>query len=266
VVDLKHTLVFDDYTIPQLQQFSHNFGDVVPRITKTPGADGGYDAYGDEPAARETGNVQVSFVLIGTDAADMKTKRDAVYKLYSKGVKQLKWTAGASGTEQFCYARVNNIRMNIRPSGNTDYWQSVTINFQVRDPRWLRTDSTVNQACSGASTTFTVNNAGTGFAVPKITVACGAAQSVTTVTVQRLDGATILDQVKYDAAIGNSESLVIDVNDLSVELDSVDAYSSDFSFYYGRWFLLAPGDNSIKVILDASGAATVTFEFAPAFL
>jgi hypothetical protein len=262
------SLTFDGFEIPMAEggtTFRTNFADAVPRTERLPLLDGGFDNFGTRRAPQEIGLVSVSFYLVADTPAEMQEKRDEVAGLMWRGKKLLKWVPADGMLERYCYARINGVNMTQR-ADDDDCIQQVTINWQVSDPRWLVDEDDVVEAVSGTSSTFTVTNNGSMYAVPKITIACGAAQAVTTVTVQRLDGVTVLDEVKYDAAIGNNQSLVIDVGEHSVKLDGADAYSADFTFENAAWFELAPGENSIKVVLDASGAATVTFEYASAYV
>lgn len=116
--------------------FSPSFGDVVTRTGRLPGLDGGFDEYGTGQAPSEVGNVTMSFTLIAADRDEMQELRDEVLALKRLGKQQLKWKPFGFTEFRFCYARINNIRPPQTPSAHTDLWQTISINFQVSDPRW----------------------------------------------------------------------------------------------------------------------------------
>lgn len=132
-----HELKFAGYTFPgNGLHVSPTFGDVVTRTGRLPGLSGGFDEYGIGQAPNEIGNITLSFTLIAAERDDMQAKRNAVAALTRKGVQQLRWKPDGYTEFLFCNARVSNIRMPQDPSGQTDLWQTVSMNFQVADPHW----------------------------------------------------------------------------------------------------------------------------------
>src|SRR5687768_4199120 len=104
------------YTFPTTQsQLRDNFSDMVPRTTRIPGADGGFDQFGEEKAPSEIGSVSVSFEQYADSNEDLQTKRDLVRAMAAWGVCTLHKDCGAEGT-RYCSARVNSITMTEAPN------------------------------------------------------------------------------------------------------------------------------------------------------
>lgn len=276
---------FGDYTFPAtLQEFNTNFGDLLTQTVRLPGMSGGIDNLGSEPAAAEVGTIRLTFKLTATSLEAITGLKDDVMAMRYWGIKPLYLQpTDAADAVRWCLARVQNIQMN-QDLKKSEMWQTVTITFQVPTPVWYAAgteaatwgsfnwgDGTLwgvpaGRAVSGLSTSYTVTTTGKGEISPRILIACGAAESVTGVTIKRSVNGVVKDTLEYAAAIGNSETLEINCRMLTVKLDGVDAYSDDFDFQNPAWFRLYPGDNDITVEFDAAGdAATVTFAYYEAY-
>ncbi|MCK6578120.1 MAG: phage tail family protein [Anaerolineae bacterium] len=254
---------FGAYTFPNTgYSLINNFGDGVPRTDRLPGLDGGYDAYGDDPAPVEIGRVTWRFRLLAGSPAAMTLLRDQVRRMQSYG-RALLTLEVDDGTQRWCYARVHNIQMADTVIAPSTRAQEVVIDWQVSDPRWYSTnaDSPQVEACSGAATTFTVVNNGTAAALAKISIDPGTAISASGLTVQRLVDSVAIDEAEYAAALLATDALVIDAQTLTVTKNGSDAYSNDFSANHPAWMRLLPGSNTIKVILGAAETADVTVEW-----
>jgi hypothetical protein len=229
--------------------------------------------------------VQVVFWVFGNGPVDMMNRLDDLSKMASAGVKRLYIRPQGYGenAERWCEARVNSIDKPMNARDINWEKQRVTMNFQVASPYWLSQGTEAplwgggstwggGVAWGGTATPHSVlgvenviNEVVTGNAItfPRITIKCGASQTATNVRIQRLSGATVIDEVRYDATLGNNDQLVINPRDFTVKLNGVDAYGSAFSFQNSAWFSLVGGvSNSIKVLMDnPSDACDVTFRY-----
>ncbi|MCK6580366.1 MAG: phage tail family protein [Anaerolineae bacterium] len=264
---MKRIISFGAYTFPDSiaergEVLRWNFANGVPRTDRLPGMDGGYNPLGADAFPSEIGTVRYRFVLVADTPAEMTIKIDAVLAMARYGRATL--TAETHGGDQrFCYGTVNNVSLSVDADVYSDKIVEVIIDWQVSDPRWYSTsaDSPQVEACSGASTTFTVVNNGTASALAKISIDPGTAISASGVTVQRLVDSVAIDEVEYAAALLATDALVINAQTLTVTKNGSDAYLNDFSANHPAWFRLLPGDNTIKVVLGAAETADVTFEW-----
>lgn len=262
---MRRLLSFGGYTFPDTipergELIYSNFSNTVPRVVKLPGMDGGFDEYGDDPPARETGAVRYRFVLTADSAAEMMQKHDAVMAMASYG-RALLTVEAAPGEQRFTWAKVNNISAPIHSPAYTDRIVRVAVDFQVTLPNWFSDspDSPQVEACSGTATDFTVTNAGNSIATPVITVDPSAGGLASGLVIQRIVSAQVVDEIEYDAALIGSDILVIDTKKLSVRKNDTDAYGSAFAADHPAWMRLLPGDNTIRVILGGGESADVTF-------
>ena len=256
------SLQFGSYTIPNVQRVADNFADRAVQARQLPGLSGGFDLYGFDAAPGEIGQVSVSAVLIAATRDAMQAKRDELRALSVLGKQMLTWQPQGAAAPRWCWARVASISVPLEPAEHADLWQRVTLTFQAPDPHWYGAEDTDSQAVTTTGT-LSVVHAGNAIALAHITIACGASQTATNPTVQRLVGATVVDEVKLTGVIGNSKALVIDARTKSVKLDGADAYAN-FEFLHPSWFRLAPGSNSVKVTY--TGAGTITVKHYPTYI
>ncbi|MBK8023522.1 MAG: hypothetical protein IPK19_19335 [Chloroflexi bacterium] len=255
---------FGAYTFPDTIPASGeivrtNFGNAVPRIDRLPGMDGGYDAFGDEAAPTEVGNVRCRFALVANSAAALAGQIDAARGMSGYGRAQLVIETGA-GDERWTWAKVNSLTIPTEQDAIADRYAEVTVDFQCALPRWFSSngDSPQVEVCSGAATPFTVRNGGNAIALPRFSIDPGTAISSSGLTIQRLVDAVVVDEVEFAAAVLTTDTLVIDAQGLTVRKNGVDAYGSSFSARHPAWFRLHPGDNTVRVILGAGESASVT--------
>lgn len=251
-----------------------NFRDVVPRTTRLPGLDGGFDQYGTLPAPAEIGLVDVTFwVEQGTYAA-MQDALDDVRAMASWGQGRLyKQRLDPDEDELFVYARINSIEIAQNARDMPHRRQRVQIKFQVADPAWLARGTEAAtwgsgvvwggatpwggdaspQSCTGTQTDYTETATGNAETHPRILIDIPAGQSATDVIVQRLEEGVVRDQVRYNATLSAGDSLIINCRDKSVKLNGSDAYTTAFTTLHQAWMRLQPGDNDIRVIMDNAG-------------
>ena len=234
-----------------------NFGNAVPRTTRLPGMDGGFDEYGDDAAAHEIGRVTWRMFLHATTPAEMQAKRDAVMAMVRSGRATLT-VETVGGGQRFTTARVNSIQMPDDVIARSHRTQQVTLDFQVALPRWYSVAgaSPVTTACSGVLTDFTITNGGNADAQPVITI--DPSVTLTSgVKVQRIVSSVVVDQVDYDASLLASDLLVVNCQSLTVTKNAVDAYGNVFSSNHPAWLRLLPGANTIRVVLVGAETASV---------
>lgn len=264
-----------------LGTYSDNFANLVPKTSRIFGMDGGFPEFGDDRPPSEIGSIRQALTLVSTTRAGMEAKRDALKQMADWGKQKLIMTPSSGGTDRFCYATINSITVNRDEAANTDLWQPATIYWQVPYPRWrtigteselwdggkLWDDGTVwggggGFSASGLVTDQTVTNNGKTTVQPRISVICGAGQTVTQPTIQRLVNGIVVDEVVYGGTLVAGDTLEINCREWSVKLNNVDAYTSSFDFLHPAWFRLASGNNSIRVRqFNISGAATIQFAY-----
>lgn len=260
---MRRVISFGSFTFPDTvpergELLRATFADAVPRVTRLPGMDGGFDEYGSDPAAREAATIRARFVLVADTPEDMADARDAVMAMARYG-RDVLTIETSSGDERWTYARVTDITMPTTHDSVSDKLTEVMVDFQVALPFWYAdsADSPQTESCSGSATSFTITNAGNATAVPVITID-PSTNLVSGVTVQRIVSAVVVDQVDYDAALLSSDTLVIDCRSLTVKKNGSDAYSTSFTADHPAWMRLLPGSNSLKVILGGGESASVT--------
>lgn len=264
-----------------LGAYSDNFANLVPKTSRIFGMDGGFAEFGDDRPPSEIGTIRQSVTLVSTTRAGMDAKRDTLKQMADWGKQKLIMTPTDGGTDRFCYATINSISMNKNEGEHTDLWQPAQIIWQVPYPRWrtIGTESLLwddgvlwdggavwggggGFAASGNVTNQTVTNNGKTTVQPRISIICGAGQTVTNPFIQRIVNGIAIDEVSYVGTLDEGDTLEINCRAWSVGLNNVDAYSSSFDFSHPSWFRLAPGANSIKVYFSNSGdAATIQFAY-----
>lgn len=263
-----------------LGTYGDNFANLVPKTTRIFGMDGGFPEFGDDRSPSEIGTVRQALTLVSTTRAGMQAKRDALASMADWGKQKLVMTT-TDGTERFCYGAINSITINRDEAQNTDLWQPATLYWQVFYPRWrtLGTESKLwdegwswddgtvwggggGFSASGLATDQTVTNNGKTTVQPRISIICGAGQTVTQPTIQRLVNGIIVDEIVFGGTLVAGDTLEINCRAWSVEKNNVDAYTSSFDFLHPSWFRLAPGSNTIRVRqFNISGAATIQFAY-----
>jgi hypothetical protein len=261
---MKRIISFGTYTFPDSIPSSGeilrtNFGDAVPRTTRLPGLDGGFDNMGDAPAPNEIGFVRARLTLVASSAADMAARRDAVMAMMRAGRATLTAETFA-GAMRYCMAKVNNINLPAVYDARSARIIDATVDFQVAYPRWYSAaaGSPVGISASGTLTDGTVTASGTAVAQPVITVTATTAISAGGLTIRRMVSSVVADEIVYAAALANADVLAINCQGLTVRKNGTDAYGAAFSAAHPAWLRLQPGANTIRVILGGGETATVS--------
>jgi len=275
-----------EYDLSYVQDWRDNFADAVPRTTRLPGMDGGFDEYGVDPAPGEIGNVQGTLKIKKTPPSAMvdwldtlrSSARQRKGRLYMQPVDEnesLRW----------CYARLNNMTTNHSESGHTGIMMEVKFSFQVSDPHWYQQGTeapewgfftwgesywggtATAQAVSGLTTDLTETvTGGTVATLPRITITCDTGETAQNIVIQRLVSGAVKDQLTLTDTLVAGDEVVINCRKRSVLKNGSNAYSS-LTATRAEWFRLNPGSNSIRVTMaNASDAASIKLSYLHAFI
>lgn len=269
-------------------QLRDNFRNAVPRTSRLPGLSGGFDEYGIMPAPTEIGNVQMTFWLLATDAADMQDKKEAIGSMLGFGKKRLyKQPVNPVDGERYCEARINTIDYNERSSDRPDKYLQVTIHFQVDNPHWYQIGteapsyndgstynsgviyggSPITQNVVGLDNSFSVTPDGNDITYPRLLLTIPATKSATNIRIQREVNGSVVDKITYAGTLNADDVYEVNCRAYSVFLNGADGYDSNFSFATSAWMRLIGGvSNTIRVLMDnASDEIDLEMRYYEAF-
>jgi hypothetical protein len=269
---------FADYVFPDEQgSFRTNFANLVTKVERLPGQDGGYDFYGSGPAPAEIGNVGFTFYLTAETRGEMQAKRDAVLKMAAWGKQRLTMLPGDLSPARWCNARINNITLSQNFGQNTDLIQPVTVDFQVSDPFWYTQGTESNSwgasmwdgtnwgggtgveiNHSGTSSVHVLAVGGTAHTFPRIELSVPITQSISYPVIQRIVNGKVYDEVAYNDVLNAFSNLSINCRSLEVQLNRAPAYNTRFKFISPQFFRLEPGNNTVRVNAT-SGVCNIKF-------
>jgi hypothetical protein len=276
------------YTLPTNEAggqttLSDNLRDVVTNTTRTIGNRGGYDEFGLGNAPTEIGSLRLAWWIFANTPAEMTSQLQDIAKMVEYGTGKLYKKRQGETTSMFCNTRVTNINIPQNVSNLPFKQFRVEATFHLPDPLWyaVGTESAKwgegiwgesswgaggsSYALAGTSTSFTFTNSGNATTLPRLIVTTSGVQTAADVTIQRLIGTTVYDQVRYNATLAASATLSINARAKLVTLGGSNAFNSSFTFKTADWLPLAPGANSLRVLMDnPSDAATLSiYAFAP---
>lgn len=273
------------YELEYVQDWSHNFNDLVNVSDSLPGMHGSYDQYGSGEAPAADGVVRVSFVVAVQDTALMTAKLDALNAMArdKKGY-LFSQPDDPTASERWCVARLDNLSEPNKVNDHTDYWMRATATFAVNDPHWYTTGTGAaiwgqfkwgqqiwggeapKHTFSGTQTDLTIAvSEGNAPAQANITVSIGAGETAENVTLQRIVDGLVVEEVKFTDTLVEGDSLKIKVNAKSVKKNAVAAYAN-FEAKNNRWLRLLPGSNTIRVLCENEGdAGTVSITYRGTF-
>lgn len=276
--------LFDETNGLYPQSYNDNFSNLVPATVRLPGQSGGFDQYGHRVAPTEVGRITQTFTMRSEDPEDMEARRDTVKALVNWGVRPLYFQpTDPEADERVCWARFNNISKPNNQAGHSDLFQTVSIDFQVKDPRWFGPGthtftyndgtlydgsanyggSPISLAASGYETETTLTNDGTAPAELRVQVITAADETCQNPLIERLDEAGgIVERAGYLGVLGNSEEWMVDPLRKRVLLNARNAFNDTFHRITASWITLEPGDNTIRVKFQNPGdEATVWFSY-----
>lgn len=276
---------FGSYTFDNLADFDCNFADTQPKTAQLPGMDGAWNLDGDAAASAPAGTVKVKWLLTAATRAGMDALRDAVRAMAYYGIDRLSYQpTDPAAAERWTWARVQSISMGQNKGEHTDLWQPVEITFLCPEPVWW-VDTYVGWTwgsgnfdegqvwgadgyeieASGTATTDTISQNGNTASIPQITVEPQIGDSCENPTIQRLIGATVVDEIAWTGTLNAGDILTIDGRAQAITVNGAPDWDN-VSYDHPDFFRLLPGDNSIKIIFANVGdAATVTFYFQDSY-
>lgn len=125
------------YVFPDQINQRDNFGEVRPRTTPMGLLDGGFDDLNGRRAPQGIGNVESTWWIFKEADSSIGPKRDAALAMTGWRKSRLFTRAwDQSQGVRWCWARVNNIRVNESAAQTPHLQQQISANFQVSDPGW----------------------------------------------------------------------------------------------------------------------------------
>ncbi len=257
------------YTFTNVQTVLDNFRDLVARIVRMPGADGGFNEYGSGRPASAIGTVQVSFIIRSNTKVGMEALRDDAKEMADWGEGALfKQPSDSSDDERFCTATINAITMTDRPANQTEFQQPGQAIFSVPHPYWLTKGNGILWGggelwgaataiwggaaiinATGRSTSGSATNNGKATTWPNISVTIPAGQLMTEIEIQRIKNGAVIDAVRFTDSLEAADQLVINTLKKSVTVNGEDKFTTAFDFLRPDWFRLEPGSNTIEVLM-----------------
>ncbi len=159
------------------------------------------------------------------------------------------------------------LKIRVTPIEGQDYEASmIRASLLAADPYWYyKTDDDTTITVDSSPKSGTVANNGNVDAYPVITVTAD-----TTITSLQIENETDVPEGESDGlqftyadnAFFNTDELIIDCQAGTVERES----SNTIRFFEGAFLKLLPGNNTITVTCQTSGATTVKFDYAKRFL
>lgn len=261
------------YTFPNIQNWNDNFGHLKTKVLPLPSRHGGFDAHGWDTAPARVGRVECEFIIAAATKPDMTALLDDARKMARRGKGFLFMQPADSGEDiRWCIARPINIAPRHDQTAHSDLFMHVSAQFEVDDPHWYVTGGTAlplwdtalwgsftwdgsltTYNITGVSSDIVLTNTGNAPTLCKFNLIVPAAKTAENVTIQRILDTLIVDEVSYQGTLSASDNLVINPHDISVTLNSADAFTTAFSFLHPRWFLLLPGANTVRILQENAG-------------
>lgn len=280
------------YTFYNITAWNDNFGAYVPKVDRLMGVSGGLDQYGRRAAPREVGSVSITTMLTATSPRDMQSQLDNIRKMGTWGVQPL-WFIPDDMTlpPRFCMARVNNLPVSRSADQFTETLISLTLTFQVADPRWLSwpgtpwywddgtlwgaksyVSSRYSSSSINASSTISLTN--NGNTPTPLVIRVAAANNVTSFELGLIgDNGAIVNGFRYTTTLASATSdlLTVDGENLSVLHDQRTGAGIASGYPYftrlnGNGFIqLPPGTWTLDVNGTFVGNVTVEIDYYDAW-
>jgi len=263
------------YAFPSTtQEFRDNFRDVVSKVVRLPGVDGGFDVYGLSHAPSEVGSVQFSYFLVSRDGSGMQALRDAAAKMRYWGYGRLVLSPNNPNLTRWCWGRFNNIQIGQEFHNHTEYFQKVQLTFQAAEPFWYQTgterlwgdggiwndgglwggnaaaDSPTSVTTSG---TVSATVGGNIFTLPRLLVIKDSAGVAANIKIRRIVGGAIEDEVAWLGELTNGQWLEIDARAHKAFIGPAGTSAfSTLSYLNPDLMRLEVGSNTLQVYLDGT--------------
>lgn len=261
-------------TSPGDQEYKTNFANMVTKITRLPGTDGGYDEYAFSRAPSEIGSVQFGIVLVSATRAGMQPLRDALKTIAAWGMGRL--IDNVNGVERWCWAKIAAGDITEQRAQNSDLFQPVKLTFSVPDPYWYATGTETTWGSGWkwgdgtkwggslapttitASGTITVTNNGSADTYARVIVANTSGSTIADPIIRRMVNGAVVDEVKYTGTIATGTTLSINPRSHKAVVAGVN-HLENLTYKNSNWIKLAPGSNTLKVYVE--GVADVYIRY-----
>lgn len=270
---------FGDYVFDQSAQVSYtdNFRDLAESSHRAFASDGAIDEYGLGPSPGVKGQVTIATWVIGNVTRELAQ----IGGMAASGTARLT-SINDKANQYFADARIKTIEYTQDVHSLSHLRQLVSITWDVYDPFWKDVPSeeqplwgqaiwgraiwggiSIRSAIADEETDFVLNVGGNSATAPSIRVTVSEGQSISSgITVQRLSGMNVVDEVRYAGSISTGSELEIDCESYRVLLNGINAWGELFSYMRSRWFALQGGEgNTIKVIMAAGDAGSIAFHY-----
>lgn len=263
------------YTFPTLngdQQFNAPFASIPAKITKLPGASGGFDENGMGRGASDPAIVEFTIVLTSDTRAGMQLLRDSLRTMAAWGKGRLIDTI--NGVDRWCWARIVLPDIKEQRMGQTDLHQPVKLTFSVSDPYWYTVGNsnlwggfvwgtgkwggTSSSTAISSSGTITITNNGSADTLAKITIGNTSGSTVYNPRIQRIVNGSVRDELFYNGSIATATQLMLDPKNHTALL-SLTSVLANLTFKHPEWMRLLPGSNSLLVNVDGAVGITVQY-------
>lgn len=263
---------FGDTQLFPTAQSVHDIGTGEARIDAMDLPTGGaFDQRGREQSPIKSRNISVSAILIGTSAADLVSKFDAL-RAYT-GKRDKLWRINDSGVYHWVWARLTSVDTERAVENRLHI--KVNLTFFIYSPVWngnligtwrldtglmlddgLFLDAGVTAELGTTSKTLTITNGG-NVRLRAIEMAITAkTTSITSVIIEKA-GETY---ITWNGTVLPNTQLVFDFGALSVRNNGIEAYSgmilSEANHKIDNWLNIDPGDNTVKITQTGGGATS----------
>ena len=255
-------------TSPADQAFFTNFGNVKNFMQQLPGVNSGFDMFGEGRRPTEAGTIRRNSYLVSSTISGMKTLRDNINKMVDWGRGRLYDTL-RDGSIRWCNCWLNAIVIREERHKHTDLFQPVQLTFATDDPFWYTAGTMgallgstfilgtsvlgggTTTTLSGLTNDFTITNNGSAYTVPIINIIADTGKNASYPRLQRIVNGTVKDYVNYNGVLATGQTAYFDpVTQTYIAKGSI-AYS-DFSTLTPDGIRLAPGSNTLRLLLDNS--------------
>lgn len=256
-------------TSPADQDFNTNFKNLITKVTRGIGTNGGVDEYGMGRSPSDVGNVQFSIYLVSQTRSGMQTLRDSLNTICDWGVGRL--VDNINGTERWCWARISSDNIKEDRHKHSDLQQKVQLTFQVSDPFWYTAgsegvlwgastwggatwDGTASPTTITTTGTISVTNNGSAYTLARLVLWNNSGSTISNPVIKRIIAGSPVDRLTYTGSIADGQQLELNPRAHTALLDGTDVISN-IDFMHPDWLRLLPGSNSLQV--DVTGVVKV---------
>jgi len=264
------TYDFTDPSSVYLGTYRDNFAQVDSITHRSPGMSGAFDAYGLGVPPTKLGVIRQELELLSESGrSGMDTLRDNLKAIQSWGKQRLylRMEGYPTQADRMCYAKVTKVEMQSDKRAH-NLIQKASVEWEVTDPRWQAALSggglwgvdewgtalwgvapTILSATADGDET-TIAYPGTVATPVLIEIFSGGGTNISTPVIQRVMDGLVVDEVRFNEALLSSQYVHIDARKHVVRRQWHKVNDSRFSARHARWFILEPGDNTLRFKCD----------------